>query len=120
MPTHGRTIWTDSLKNLFERSLTDSKSSKDRIGMCLCDIFGTPGGSSRKVEVIVNFPTSKNRRELMHFLGMASYYRKFCKNFSLVAEPLTRLLCKDQPFTWNINCVGALRRSKDYLCQHLS
>jgi len=48
-----------------------------------------------KVEAIMNFPTPKNRREVMRFLGMASYYSKFCLNFSVVAQPMTSLLRKD-------------------------
>ena len=31
---------------------------------------------------------------------MVGYYRKFCKNFAVVAEPLTRLLQKKQTFNW--------------------
>ena len=37
----------------------------------------------------------------MRFLGMAGYYRKFCLNFSAVAEPLTELLSKKVKFSWN-------------------
>ena len=68
-----------------------------------------------KVEAVVTFPTPMNRRELMCFLGMAGYYRKFCKNFSLVAEPLTRLLRKDQPFTWDMRCEEAFKKIKGLL-----
>ena len=31
---------------------------------------------------------------------MANYYRRFVKNFSLIAKPLTILTGKDQPWTW--------------------
>ena len=34
-----------------------------------------------KVNAISEFPVPKCKRQLMRFLGMASYYRKFCKNF---------------------------------------
>ena len=53
-----------------------------------------------KVEAITNFPTPRNRKELMRFLGVAGYYRKFCKNFSQIATPLTSLLTKNTQFTW--------------------
>lgn len=53
-----------------------------------------------KVEVILRFPVPCNKKELMRFLGMASFYRKFCKNFSCVAAPLTELLKKDQKYVW--------------------
>ena len=34
-----------------------------------------------KVEAISNFPVPTCKRQLMRFLGMAGYYRKFCNNF---------------------------------------
>jgi len=37
-----------------------------------------------KVEAIQNFQVPDNKKELIHFLGMAGYYRKFCRNFSIV------------------------------------
>ena len=48
--------------------------------------------SEAKVNAISEFPVPKCKRQLMRFLGMAGYYRKFCKNFSGIAEPLTNLL----------------------------
>ena len=114
----------DRLRNLFlklrEAQLTVNLA-KTELGCAYVTYLGHQVGQGQvkpldaKVEAIVNFPTPKNRRELMRFLGMAGYYRKFCKNFSLVAEPLTRLLCKDQRFTWNMNCVGAFTKIKGLL-----
>ena len=31
---------------------------------------------------------------------MAGYYRRFVEDFSKIALPLTRLLCKDNKFIW--------------------
>ena len=45
-----------------------------------------------KVEAISDFPVPTCKRELMRFLSMAGYYRKFYHNFSVIAEPLTNLL----------------------------
>ena len=41
-----------------------------------------------KVDAINNFPVSSNKKKLMRFLGMAGYYRRFCKNFSVIVKPL--------------------------------
>ena len=46
-------------------------------------------------------PTDKkSKRELMSFLGLANYYRRFVKNFSKIALPLTNLLPDDVAWTW--------------------
>ena len=42
-----------------------------------------------KVEAISDFPVPTCKRQLMRFLGMAGYYRKFYHNFSVIAVPLT-------------------------------
>ena len=47
-----------------------------------------------KVEAILDFPVPTGKRQLMCFLGMAGYYRKFCNRFSVIAEYLTNLLGK--------------------------
>ena len=51
-----------------------------------------------KVKAISDFPISTCKRQLMRFLGMAGYHRKFCDNFSVIAEPLTNLLSKRTKF----------------------
>ena len=51
----------------------------------------------------------------MRFLGMAGYYRKFCKNFSGIAEPLTDLLKKSTKFKWNDKCQVAFDHLKAIL-----
>ena len=68
-----------------------------------------------KVNAISEFPVPKCKRQLMRFLGMAGYYRKFCKNFSSIAEPLTNLLKKSTKFKWNDKCQDAFDRLKAIL-----
>ena len=53
-----------------------------------------------KVEKVVNYPIPTNIRTLRGALGLASYYRRFMKDFSRTAEPLYKLLKKDQPYVW--------------------
>lgn len=40
------------------------------------------------------------KKAVMSFLGLCSFYRRFVKDFAEIAEPLTRLTGKNQPFVW--------------------
>jgi len=68
-----------------------------------------------KVEAIQNFHVPGNKKELMHFLGMAGYYRKFCRNFSVVTAPLTNLPKKHVLYVWSSVCQQAFSRFKAIL-----
>ena len=68
-----------------------------------------------KVKAITRFPAPQTNREVMRFLGMAGYCRKFCQNFSIVIAPLTNLLRKQEPFIWTSGCQEAFNRVKAIL-----
>jgi hypothetical protein len=53
-----------------------------------------------KIKIIKNFPIPKDLTQLRSFLALASYYRRFVKGFSAIAEPLNRLLKKGIPYIW--------------------
>jgi len=57
-----------------------------------------------KVETIVNWPRPIAITEVRSFLGVAGYYRRFVEGFSKLALPLTKLLCKDNEFSWTKEC----------------
>uniref|UniRef100_A0A8C5DBJ5 Gypsy retrotransposon integrase-like protein 1 n=1 Tax=Gouania willdenowi TaxID=441366 RepID=A0A8C5DBJ5_GOUWI len=69
-----------------------------------------------KVQAIFSFPIPQNRRELRRFLGMAGYYRGFCKNFAEVVAPLTSLTSPSKPFVWSPACQAAFESAKALLC----
>ena len=58
----------------------------------------------KKVEVVAQWPRLTNVTEIRSFLGLAGYYRKFIKDFSKIAAPLTRLTRKQEKFVWNEAC----------------
>jgi hypothetical protein len=45
--------------------------------------------STRKVEAVRSWETPKNLRDVQRFLGFANFYRRFIKNFSGVARPIS-------------------------------
>ena len=53
-----------------------------------------------EISPIVNYPAPHNLKQLRRFLGMASWYRKFLKDFATLAEPLTRLIKMDRRYEW--------------------
>ncbi len=69
-----------------------------------------------KVCAIVEFPIPTNKRELRRFLGMAGYYRGFCRNFAAIVSPLTDLLSTSRKFVWTSECMSAFNAAKDLLC----
>lgn len=68
-----------------------------------------------KVMAIDQFPTPTTKKELMWFLGMVGYYRGFCKNFSTVVAPLTKLLSSKVKFDWSSQCQLAFVNVKNLI-----
>jgi len=50
----------------------------------------------KKVEDVLKWPTLKTVRDVRKFLGLANYYRRFIKNFAMLAKPLNMLTRKDE------------------------
>ena len=60
-----------------------------------------------KIEVIEQLPPPMNVKGVRSFLGHSGFYRRFIKDFSRIAQPLTNLLAKDAPFNFDDNCLLA-------------
>ena len=57
-----------------------------------------------KVKAIEDWEVPKNVSEVRSFLGLAGYYRRFVKEFSIIAKPLTNSLKKQVTFQWTHRC----------------
>ena len=54
-----------------------------------------------KITAITEWPIPKSITEVRSFLGTASYYRRFVKNFVAIASPLHALTSAGTKFCWN-------------------
>lgn len=54
-----------------------------------------------------DWPLPKDRKQLQRFLGFANFYRRFIRNYSQVAAPLTKLTSTLCDFTWNLEAETA-------------
>ena len=54
----------------------------------------------QKIEAVVNWKPPKNVSEVISFLGLVGYYRKFVEGFSKIAGPLSKLTRKDVKYDW--------------------
>ena len=57
--------------------------------------------NKEKVEKILGVRPPRTLRQLRGFLSMASYYRRYIKNFSRIVAPLVALTKKEEDFVWS-------------------
>jgi hypothetical protein len=57
-----------------------------------------------KVKDVLNWMPLTTVLEIRSFLGLAGYYRRFIKDFSKIAKPMTKLLEKNKAFEWIKEC----------------
>nr|GEU36397.1 reverse transcriptase domain-containing protein [Tanacetum cinerariifolium] len=70
-----------------------------------------------KVDIITKLPHPTTVKGIRSFLGHVGFYRRFIKDFSKVAMPMTRLLEKDTPFIFSQECVKAFQTLKRKLTE---
>ena len=86
----------------------------------LCHIVSAEGirVDPAKIEAVVNWKPPRNVIKVISFLGLAGYYRRFMRGFSVIAFPLTKLLRKGIKFEWTNKCQNSFERLKGMLVEH--
>ena len=60
-----------------------------------------------KVDTIEKLPPPSLVKGIRSFLGHEGFYRRFIKDFSIIAKPLSNLLVQGVPFEFNDQCLKA-------------
>jgi hypothetical protein len=115
----------EHLRKVFQRLKENklyAKLEKCEFGVTEMDFLGhriTQEGlmmDDHKVKAILDWEPPKSVPALRSFLGLASYYRKFIKNFAKIAGPLTNLLKKCVvTYDWDEACEEAFGTLKGIL-----
>jgi len=70
------------------------------------------GMQPSKIEAINEWKACRDVSEVRVFMGLSGYYRRFIKDFSVIAAPLYNLTRKDGEFKWTRECQEAFDELK--------
>ena len=112
------------LQSLHEAGLT-AMHTKCQFGKAECVYLGHRVGQGKiipersKIEAVRDFAIPTTKKEVRIFLGLAGYYRRFVKNFSTLAAPLSDLVRRNRPnqVQWGNEHNEAFQRIKELLCE---
>ena len=65
--------------------------------------------------IVKNYPRPQNIKQVRQFLGFVIFFRKFIKNYAIIAQPLNNLLRRDVEFRWSSDCDHAFEVLKSAL-----
>eukprot|EP00253_Pinus_taeda_P019481 PITA_19481 len=72
-----------------------------------------------KIRVVIEWGAPKNVDEVILSIRLEGYYRRFIKNFSCVAYPITSLEQKGKKFEWTVECEDIFEHLKQLLTHAL-
>ncbi|GJY98885.1 reverse transcriptase domain-containing protein [Tanacetum coccineum] len=112
-----------ALSNTSKRQLTSSDTNRiDTLAIVEQLIGGIDDGETKglevdkaNIDVISKLSPPTNIKGIRSFLGHASFYRRFIKDFSKIDRLLTKLLEKDTPFEFDDECQKAFDLLKEKL-----
>ena len=93
------------------------KNKIEYLGMLIEN--GTIRPAPSKVEALFNTERPKTMKQLLAFIGLASFFRKFIPDFSEICSPLHRVSSnvKGAKLTWNDDCEKAFQCLRKYLTE---
>ena len=71
----------------------------------------------KKLEVIIEWKPLRNVTEVRSILGLAGYYGRFVKGFSMTTAPMTRLFQKNVRFECSEKCQASFEKLKAFLTE---
>ncbi|KAI2665917.1 Transposon Tf2-9 polyprotein [Labeo rohita] len=104
-------VFQSFINNVF-RDMLDQWTSISFLGY----IIGQEGVAidESKVRAILEWPQPRTVKELQQFLGFANFYRRFIRNFSTVAAPLTAMTkCSTSRLSWTSEAIQAFQNLKE-------
>ncbi|CAM8978611.1 unnamed protein product [Rhodiola kirilowii] len=115
-------IFSDYIEKCIEVFMDDFSIHGSSFDDCLANLSHVLASVQKRVEVdkakiqvIEQLPPPKNQKGVRSFLGHAGFYRRFIKDFSKIAKPLTHLLCNNVDFNFDEGCLEAFEKLKKNL-----
>jgi hypothetical protein len=72
-----------------------------------------------KIKSIMDWPTPKDVFDIISFMGLVGYRRRFIKGFSKIGFPITSLQKKGVKFVWTTECKESFHQLKHILIKSL-
>lgn len=111
--THLRDVLQVLKDNNLKAKLSKCQFNKPELKF-LGHIIGREGlkVDPEKIKVVEQWPQPQNVQKLRQFLGLANYFRRFIKDYSRIATPLTRLTGSKVQWDWTLGCQEAFEKIK--------
>ena len=69
--------------------------------------------AQNKVDIIRDWPEPQKVKDIQSFLGFVNFYHCFIYNYSDIVVPLTRLMRKDAPWNFSVDCRHSFNSLKE-------
>ncbi|GFY67060.1 enzymatic polyprotein, partial [Trichonephila inaurata madagascariensis] len=78
---------------------------------------GTIKPSTAKTQAVRKFPEPTTIKQVQSFLGLTGYFRKYIKDYSTIAKPLSDLTRKENPFVFGTLQKAAFEKLKNIMSE---